>query len=202
MKDVAWEHTDRWISLPGKTARYFKSGAAITLRAPTARKVTIEFSASSSCRSPRPGTCTVAKSNTWTGASANLLSVLDGLGLPGKDGRRRRRRSRRRIGRIPQRGGRTSLRTYQVSSENLPPRPPDRLDSRQSAKRHAADGARHPSGHRPHISRIFSASRGFAGFPAATSSRFRRARPSRCSPKPTARNRTGTASPCSRRPGT
>ncbi len=43
MKDVVWEHKERWVSLPGKTSRYFKNGASIVLKAPTARKVTLEF---------------------------------------------------------------------------------------------------------------------------------------------------------------
>ena len=81
MKDVAWEHKDRWISFPGKTARYFKSGASIILRAPTARKVTMEFYGQLFLPIPATRKLYRREIQYLDGKIGELLAALDRLGL-------------------------------------------------------------------------------------------------------------------------
>jgi len=43
MKGVFWKHAGRWYTLPGTDIRFFKNGASLMVRSPSARKVTMEF---------------------------------------------------------------------------------------------------------------------------------------------------------------
>lgn len=43
MAGVKWKHANRWWTIPGTDIRLFKNGAIVNVRAPTARRVTMEF---------------------------------------------------------------------------------------------------------------------------------------------------------------
>ena len=78
---VSWEPGGRWISFPGKTARFFKDGATIVLRAPSARKVTMEFFGQLFLPIPATRTQYAREVEYLDGKIGELLAVLDRLGL-------------------------------------------------------------------------------------------------------------------------
>ena len=81
MKGVTWEHKERWVSLPGKKSRYFKDGATIVLRTPTARKVTFEFFGQLFRTIPAMRNLYRREVQYLDGRIGELLAELDRLGL-------------------------------------------------------------------------------------------------------------------------
>ena len=203
MKDVSWEHTQRWLIVPETGIHFFKNGAFLTLRAPTARKVTMEFRGQLYLTTSAVRELYRREVEYLDGRIGELLAALDRLGL----------RDKTAVVAVGDHG--EGLGEYNLESGAIHYGHVNFLEKiylhvplivsipGDPAKRLAADRTRHPYWtSRPRFS-SFSALRGFAGFPAATFSRFPTgAIGRRCSRRPTGRNRTGIVSPCSRRPGT
>ncbi|MCX6566649.1 MAG: sulfatase-like hydrolase/transferase, partial [Candidatus Aminicenantes bacterium] len=81
MKDVSWEHTQRWLIVPETGTHFLKSGAFITLRAPTARKVTMEFRGQIYLTTSAVRELYRREVEYLDGKIGELLAALDRLGL-------------------------------------------------------------------------------------------------------------------------
>ena len=81
MKDVSWEHTQRWLIVPETGTRFFKNGAFLTLRAPTARKVTMEFRGEIYLTTSAVRELYRREVEYLDGRIGELLAALDRLGL-------------------------------------------------------------------------------------------------------------------------
>lgn len=85
MKDVKVDFGDnKWDLRPGTNTRYFRKGARITLNAPTARRVKVEFIGELHLPPKVARDMYGREVEFMDGRIGELLSVLDGLGLTGK----------------------------------------------------------------------------------------------------------------------
>ena len=81
MKDVFWEHTERWFIIPETGTRFLRNGAFLTLRCPTARRVTMRFRGQLYLTTTAVEDLYRKEVEYLDGKVGELLAALDRLGL-------------------------------------------------------------------------------------------------------------------------
>lgn len=84
MRGVRWDHTDKWYLKPGTEVGFLRNGALITLRSPTARKLTMDFLGRLNLTTPSARDLYRREVEYMDGRVGELLALLDRLGLRDK----------------------------------------------------------------------------------------------------------------------
>ncbi len=84
MKDVFWEHAERWLIIPETGTRFIRNGAFLTLRCPAARRVTMRFRGQLFLTTPAVEELYRKEVEYLDGKIGELLAALDHLGLRDK----------------------------------------------------------------------------------------------------------------------